>query len=214
MHGGGGEATDECEVIGGQVDDRDSDATAKPPTGPNHEPVPLRTRDSLHHDTLAPAIGARTPAAVQTGNRNAKVRRSTVSGRYPCSLSREWSHVDSELTLRDYVQLLRRRLWVVIAIFVAVLTAALVYSALQTPLYRSTARVLINQASAADIFDTQFTQNTSFADRVAANESHSSNRSSFETLRSRDSDSEPASRLRRRLAPMSFRSERSTRTQS
>ena len=78
--------------------------------------------------------------------------------------------MDSELTLRDYVLLLRRRAWVVAAIFALTLIAAVLYSALQTPLYRSTARVLINQASAAEIFDSQSTQNTSFADRVAANE--------------------------------------------
>ncbi|MEM7093770.1 MAG: polysaccharide biosynthesis tyrosine autokinase [Actinomycetota bacterium] len=80
------------------------------------------------------------------------------------------STVDSELTLRDYVQLLRRRIWVVVMVFVLALIAAAVWSALQTPMYRATARVLINQASAAEIFDSQSTQNTSFADRVAANE--------------------------------------------
>lgn len=78
--------------------------------------------------------------------------------------------MDSELTLRDYVLLLRRRAWIVMAIFALTLIAAAVYSALQTPLYRSTARVLINQASAAEIFDSQSTQNTGFADRIAANE--------------------------------------------
>lgn len=78
--------------------------------------------------------------------------------------------MDTELTLRDYLQLLRRRIWIVVAAFTVVVVATALWSALQTPLYRSNARVLINQANATEIFDTQSTQNSTFADRLAANE--------------------------------------------
>jgi capsular exopolysaccharide synthesis family protein len=75
--------------------------------------------------------------------------------------------VTSELTLRDYVEILRRRAWIVALCFLGALAAALAWSALQTPMHQSSARVLINQAASTDIFDptSGSTSNTSFADR-------------------------------------------------
>ncbi|MEM9519234.1 MAG: polysaccharide biosynthesis tyrosine autokinase [Actinomycetota bacterium] len=78
--------------------------------------------------------------------------------------------IEDELTLGDYFAVVRRRLWLIVVCFVAVVALAAVFSALQTPMFRSTARVLVNQSSAAEIFESQVTQNNSFADRLAANE--------------------------------------------
>lgn len=74
----------------------------------------------------------------------------------------------NELTLRDYFELLRRRAWVVIAAFIGALVLALLWSALQTPMYQSSARILINQNTSNDIFDpvTGAVRN----DRAATNE--------------------------------------------
>jgi len=76
--------------------------------------------------------------------------------------------VTTELSLRDYIELLRRRWSVVVACFVATLVAAFLWSALQTPMYRSSANILINQNTANDIFDP--VTGVSNADRVATNE--------------------------------------------
>jgi len=76
--------------------------------------------------------------------------------------------VTSELTLRDYVELLRRRAWIVVSAFIGALVLALLYSALQTPLYRSSARIQINQNTANNIFDP--VTGVSRNDRAATNE--------------------------------------------
>jgi capsular exopolysaccharide synthesis family protein len=61
-----------------------------------------------------------------------------------------------ELELRDYLRILRRRKRVVAAVVVVVVGATLAFSYLQTPVYRASARVLL-QSSASD---TLFNQNT------------------------------------------------------
>jgi len=61
-----------------------------------------------------------------------------------------------ELELRDYLRILRRRKRVVAAVVVVVVGATLAFSYLQTPVYRASARVLL-QPSASD---TLFNQNT------------------------------------------------------
>ena len=78
--------------------------------------------------------------------------------------------IEDELTLSDYVAVLRRRLPVVVGLFVAMVSLAAMWSWSATPMYRSTARVLLNQADASEIFESQSVQNSSFADRLAANE--------------------------------------------
>ena len=78
--------------------------------------------------------------------------------------------VNTELTLRDYVAILRRWAWLVVVCMVVALALAVLWSALQTPRYQSSARVLINQSTATDIFDpaSGTTTNTNFAAREAA----------------------------------------------
>lgn len=61
--------------------------------------------------------------------------------------------MDSELGLRDYLDILLRRIGLVLAVFVVFTLLAFLYTALQTPLYRSTTTLLVNQSSAAEIFD-------------------------------------------------------------
>lgn len=77
--------------------------------------------------------------------------------------------IDDELTLGDYAAVLRRRLAVVVLLFLASVLLAAVWSLSSTPMYRSTARVLLDQADASDAFDSVFF-NSEFADRLAANE--------------------------------------------
>lgn len=61
----------------------------------------------------------------------------------------------SDIGLRDYLMVLRRR-WFVVALCVGLgLLASVVYSSLQTPLYRSESRVLVQQKSSAALFDPQ-----------------------------------------------------------
>jgi len=78
--------------------------------------------------------------------------------------------VTTELTLRDYVDLMRRRLPVVAACFAATLFAAFLWSALQTPMYRSSVNILINQNTSNDILDPVTGVSSNSADRVATNE--------------------------------------------
>jgi len=61
--------------------------------------------------------------------------------------------LEAELTLRDYMNLFLRRWWLIALCTVGCLAAALFWTARQAPLYESSAVVLINQASASDIFD-------------------------------------------------------------
>lgn len=61
--------------------------------------------------------------------------------------------MNDELTLRDYLDILRRRLLVVVVCLVAALAAGLIWSLLQTPRYQATAAVLIDSGSATEIFD-------------------------------------------------------------
>ena len=76
----------------------------------------------------------------------------------------------TELALRDYINILRRRLPVVAACLTATLVAAFLWSALQTPMYRSSANILINQSTANDIYDPVTGVPVNYADRVTANE--------------------------------------------
>ena len=77
--------------------------------------------------------------------------------------------IGDELTLGDYAAVLRRRLAVVVLLFLASVLLAAVWSLSSTPMYRSTARVLLDQADASDAFDSVFF-NSEFAERLAANE--------------------------------------------
>ena len=64
--------------------------------------------------------------------------------------------IGDELTLGDYAAVLRRRLAVVVLLFLASVLLAAVWSLSSTPMYRSTARVLLDQADASDAFDSVF----------------------------------------------------------
>ena len=77
---------------------------------------------------------------------------------------------EEELTLRDYVAVLRRRLSVVVVVFVVAASLAAAWSLSSTPMFRSTGRLLLNQADATDFYGTQWILNSEFADRLAANE--------------------------------------------
>ena len=77
---------------------------------------------------------------------------------------------EEELTLSDYAAVLRRRLVVVVVVFVAAILSVAAWSLSSTPMYRSTARVLLDQAEASDRFDSEWLLNSEFADRLAANE--------------------------------------------
>jgi polysaccharide biosynthesis transport protein len=57
------------------------------------------------------------------------------------------------LDLRDYAQILRRRLWIIIAATAVCTVAALTLSLLQTPLYASTARILIQRQSPSALLE-------------------------------------------------------------
>lgn len=57
------------------------------------------------------------------------------------------------LDLRDYLQILRRRKWVIIGSIVATTTAAVVLSLLQTPRYAATAKILIQRPTSSSLFD-------------------------------------------------------------
>lgn len=78
---------------------------------------------------------------------------------------------DSELSLSDYIQIFLRRAWVLVLTALACVVLALVWTARQTPMYSSSASVLINQANASDLFDPVGTGNSlSYAERQAATE--------------------------------------------
>jgi polysaccharide biosynthesis transport protein len=49
--------------------------------------------------------------------------------------------------LSDFLAILRRRAWLIVIVLVITPTAAIVLSSLQTPLYRATAKVLVNRAN-------------------------------------------------------------------
>lgn len=61
--------------------------------------------------------------------------------------------MEHELTIRDYVDAFRRRWWIPALCFVIFVALSLLYSASKTPMYRSQSRVLVNQTSAAEVFD-------------------------------------------------------------
>lgn len=77
---------------------------------------------------------------------------------------------EEELTLSDYVAVLKRRFVVVVAVFVAGVSLAAVWSFSLTPMYRSTARVLLDPSDASETFESGWFLNSDFADRLAANE--------------------------------------------
>ncbi|HUP70145.1 MAG TPA: polysaccharide biosynthesis tyrosine autokinase [Acidimicrobiales bacterium] len=59
----------------------------------------------------------------------------------------------SELELRDYLQVLRRRRWIVALATLIVVGAALTSSLLQTPVYRASAELLLQARSTESLFD-------------------------------------------------------------
>jgi polysaccharide biosynthesis transport protein len=62
--------------------------------------------------------------------------------------------VDSDqLDLRDYLRVLRRRRWIIAITTLAVISAALAASFLQTPVYRGTAQVLLQPKTTESLFD-------------------------------------------------------------
>ena len=75
-----------------------------------------------------------------------------------------------DLSLSDYAALLKRRFVAVVVLFVASAALAGAWSLSSTPMYRSTGRLLLNQADATDFYGTQWILNSEFADRLAANE--------------------------------------------
>ena len=77
---------------------------------------------------------------------------------------------EKELTLSDYAVVLRRRFKIVVVVFVVGISLAAAWSMSLTPMYRSTARVLLDQAEASDRFESEWLLNSEFADRLAANE--------------------------------------------
>ena len=78
---------------------------------------------------------------------------------------------DAELSLRDYVQIFLRRWWVVALTTIVCTALALVWTERQTPMYSSSASVLINQANASDLFDPVGTgTGSAVAARMAATE--------------------------------------------
>ena len=77
---------------------------------------------------------------------------------------------EDELTVGDYAALLRRRLVIVVVLFVASVLLAAGWSLSSEPMYRSTARVLLNPADAPDIFVSGWFLDSKFADRLVANE--------------------------------------------
>ncbi len=58
-------------------------------------------------------------------------------------------HVESEPTLRDYLEVLLDRWWVVAATTAAALVAALTFSTLAPPVYRGTATVMVDRAGSS-----------------------------------------------------------------
>ena len=59
----------------------------------------------------------------------------------------------SELELRDYLRVLRRRKWFVFVAVVVVAGAALASSLVQTPVYRATAEIILQGRSTESVFD-------------------------------------------------------------
>ena len=74
------------------------------------------------------------------------------------------------MTMREYVGLFRRRWWVVALFTVLCLAISVVLSASETPMYRSSATVLINQNNSSAIFDPVSGSPFSYAERLAENE--------------------------------------------
>lgn len=74
------------------------------------------------------------------------------------------------MSLADYLEILRRRAWLVAGLVLVAGLAAFVLSALQTPMFRAEASILINQNSADEIYDPVTGIPFNQADRVAANE--------------------------------------------
>lgn len=73
-------------------------------------------------------------------------------------------------TLSDYANVVRRRLWLILLCGALAVVAAFLLSVFQTPLYKSTASILINQNTANDIYDPVTGVSVNQADRAAANE--------------------------------------------
>ncbi|MCP3909523.1 MAG: polysaccharide biosynthesis tyrosine autokinase [Actinomycetia bacterium] len=61
----------------------------------------------------------------------------------------EWS---AELSLNDYLGLLRRYVWLVLAVFAAVVTSAVVFTASQDPMYEAEAEVLLRTGANQSLF--------------------------------------------------------------
>lgn len=76
-----------------------------------------------------------------------------------------------QLTIRDYLDILRRRWLLIAGMFSVIVLLALVYSISQTRMYRATTNIIVNQDTAADAFDPVDGDPTSFGnDRVVENE--------------------------------------------
>src|SRR5438034_11696091 len=72
----------------------------------------------------------------------------------------------SELELRDYLVILRRRTGTIVVVTLVVVAVSLVASNLRTPRYRATAEVLLQPAGAGDPFNPVQNQRTDAARAV------------------------------------------------
>ena len=121
--------------------------------GPRCRPGRGRTGDG------ARGLGhlARRPPA-RPGLRGRGPRRAVGRCARSASRRRSWhpmsrEHPRSELELRDYLVILRRRAGTIVAVALVVVAASLVFSYLQTPRYRATAEVLLQPSGAGDPFN-------------------------------------------------------------
>jgi len=77
----------------------------------------------------------------------------------------------TQVSLADYTAVFRKRWWVFAIVALLTTVLALAWSLLQTPLYYSEARILVNSRSSAEIFDPVATsQNSGALSRQLANE--------------------------------------------
>ena len=76
----------------------------------------------------------------------------------------------AELQLSDYLDIARRRRWIIVAIVLMALAAAIAASAAATPQYRAQARVRVETASANNILDDATNLSSSVRNRNLQNE--------------------------------------------
>lgn len=91
--------------------------------------------------------------------------RHRPSGPEPSgTLVRMVPEADSELELRDYLRVVRRRKWTILLVALLVVASAVAASATQTPIYRSSADILLQARTTESIFDPTIAQAVSKSD--------------------------------------------------